>query len=178
MYNNKYNMLFETVVITQRQLKILCWLLQESSRTSRTSLFRTRRLWLALPNCATALRLLPGHSLCQASMTIRQANIESGGYDSQVAERWLGRSVDGERKNVMVVSCGLCLWIKMTLEFLFFFSPIRSGKPHFLYIIAVINQSILLKKQTWLSCWGKEKNFDRFYRHEEPIFFCMYEDLS
>lgn len=84
-----------SVVIKQGKLKMLssspfCCLFQESSRTSRTSWFRTLRRWLALPNCATELKLLPGHSPCLASMTIRQPyNIESGSQDSKVAESWL-----------------------------------------------------------------------------------------
>lgn len=93
---------------------------QQNSRTSRTSLLRTQRLWLALQNCATVLKLLPGHSLCQDSTTIRRANIESHSRNSQAGQN-TGWVWEGGRGNVTVVKCGWCLWIKMTLELLYLF---------------------------------------------------------
>lgn len=49
--------------------------LQESSRNLKPSLFRTQRLWLASLSCAIVLKLLPDHSQCQASTTIKQVSV-------------------------------------------------------------------------------------------------------
>lgn len=70
--HNKSNRLPWTTAIKQRlKSSLLCCLFQESSRTSRTSLLRTRRQLLAWLICATALRLSPGHSPCQDSRIVR-----------------------------------------------------------------------------------------------------------
>lgn len=60
-----------------KKIHIFCLyssLLQQSSRTSRTSSSRTRRRWLVLRICGTGWRHLPGRSPCLASATIRRSH--------------------------------------------------------------------------------------------------------
>lgn len=90
-----------------------CFPLQESSRNLKTSLFRTQRPWLASLICATALKLLPDRSRCQASTTIKQVSVVWG-QSRPVPE--------GRRTRLM--------WfvpIKMMTPF-YFFPFLRSGK--------------------------------------------------
>lgn len=96
-----------------------CCVLQESSRTLRTSFSRIQRPWLASPICATVSKLSPGHSLCRASTTIRHACIESGGCNSQAAGEWRGEKC-----------CGGGMWLvsvnQVILEFPFFQSNLGN----------------------------------------------------
>lgn len=68
---------------------------QESSRNSKTSSFRTQRLWPASLICAIASKLLPDPSPCQASTTIKQVS-------AVWAQGRAGASSEGGG------SCGLC----------------------------------------------------------------------
>lgn len=160
----------------QRKLKIKSWafflcLLQENSRTSRTSFSRTQRLWLASQTCDTVLKLLPDPFPCQASMTIRPSDAESQACNSQVAESELGRSVHGENGKMswcwnVAGACEL-EW----LEFSSFF-PIKSQKSHF-YTFLQYSSIYSCRKKGWPPCWGKETTI-KF--NQEKTFCYVYED--
>lgn len=97
-----------------------CFPIQESSRNSKTSLFRTQRPWLASLICVTALKLLPDHSRCQASTTIRQVVVVWG----------QSRPVPEGRRSRRL------MWfvpIKMMTPF-YFFPFLRSGKSWISYL--------------------------------------------
>lgn len=124
--HDKSNRLPWTTAIKQRlKSSLLCCLFQESSRTSRTSLLRTRRQLLAWLICATALRLLPGHSPCQDSRIVRHTVTDwTGTGGQQPCCRNAGWAEEGERNKVIAVKCGV--WMKMTKTQQFFNTFLQS----------------------------------------------------
>lgn len=105
-------------------ISLFCCCLQESSRTSRTSFFRTQKRWLASQICATVLKLLPGPFPCQGSPTISplwtHGSITARWQRAGRAEVWMEWNVAG--------ACEL-KWLQFTFSIIY-------GKQ-FLYCFAV-----------------------------------------
>lgn len=119
---------------------------QQNLQTSRSSSFRTQKPSLALPNCDTALRLLPGPSLCQASMIIKSVKMESGAED-QVVDRWLNKKY--VRRGGDVTWLVPVNWDKSWVPF---FST-QIWETTFWYLFTFSSQSILVR--TGPPYWGK-----------------------